>query len=215
MTSEMLQKPRLIMKDGIPTQTLLEVWSAATRETVIPDGKLSDQRKLDSKDTTLGSLPNYMKQYWIFLEKLRAEVESLTYQLGDLYMSHQVDRERYGKEMPDEIKKAFRDRCIVIQTKIQEPVFAYSINRLVFCEMLNRSFPLPEGKSIHGIREGYEVVCRDYDDRGDGRNVVETWNLLATRLNADTGLNWILEAALKAFEPQASPSPSSPTSTAA
>lgn len=160
-------------------ELLLETWLNKIKAIKVTAAIPPQQRAIDSKDVILGTLSPELQQYWFFLEQLRVRIEDLTKKLQDQFTCHEDDHSIYGDNIPEEKIKKFNDACNSIKEQAEEPLFDYSYNWNIFWKTVHTQYPktVPE-KQVYGIREGYHVISRAEDDRGDGESAVRKWEAL-------------------------------------
>lgn len=140
-----------------------------------PTQPLKNPHMLDSDDHVLGVLSDDMKRYWLFLESLGEMLDANNQKIDDLYACFSADMETLGNSFLRVKGKEYIQKLTALAQENHPTLFAYSLNRLVFDEMLRDSFTPVDGKSVLGIRDGYQVVCRKYNNRGDYRNKVDDY----------------------------------------
>ena len=179
-------------------------------DTAIPPAR--GWRKLDSQDTELGTLSVEMQQLWLHCQVQYQVVEDLAQKVEDLWSVHLVEHEQLGDTITEEACKATDAKAGAILEQLKVPHVLYEASNDMFNALLRLDFPAADGKEVLGIREGFKVVCRDDNARGDRKHPLDGLRKLAEKMSGDTILQELLfvmkhvvKKKAKATEPAATP----------
>ena len=148
--------------------------------------------KLDSKDTSVGSLDEYMQRLWILRCQMRETASDIVSRMCDHVTAHvsehrqhdesvAVYREQAGDhankagepKWDNELWRAFQEKLDTLFDTFRQPAVTATLIEDIFIGLLFTHFPELSGKGAWGIRDGYEVVWREKNDRGDNDRLLQ------------------------------------------
>lgn len=149
--------------------------------------KYFPRKKLDGNETTLGTLDGQLKILWAAIEKIGRSLDEEVAKYGDLVVLHNKDYREYGTNMP---AKTAAEHQRLLNQKVDHLLalaVPYKILHGLFQELLVNDFSGATKTAtglVLGIREGFQVVCRADDKRGDNTSpldeFIKHWNTYVT-----------------------------------
>lgn len=125
-------------------------------------------KKVDSHEVELGTLPEDMQRLWVLTRDRRTTVDDIVQRIEDRASCHKIDTETHG--VLEEVCRKHMEEINTLLEELRKPGVDHKILLHIFDELLSRDFQAAEGKPVLCIREGFKVVCRDNDVRGDHKD---------------------------------------------
>jgi hypothetical protein len=136
-------------------------------------------KKKDSNDHSLGTLSEMMQKCWAGIKQLEGPLEEALQTFSDRLSVYDTEVEQFGDKMSHEVSKSHSTAFRELLDKIIELAKPYKIlHSFFFCDLLREEYgkaAKEQGKPIIGIREGFEVVCRNTDNRKDTASVIDPY----------------------------------------
>lgn len=137
-------------------------------------------KKKDQHDIVVGTLTPDLRRLWLLRERRRITADDIVSATEDLTVAHQTDHTSLGANMPREKCAEFGRQ---VDSKMELFTAAYQDFRAVdniFQAVLGLEFEFPKDKKIRGVREGFEVIARHIDARGDHEDPLDRLHKIET-----------------------------------
>lgn len=174
-------------------------------------------KKTDSKDFPLGKLSEQMQKFWAGIKELEEPLEKALQAFSDRLSVFDTEVKQLGDSMTLEVR---RDHDTAIRGLLDEVITLakpYTIlHSFFFTDLIQGEYSAAakgQGKPIIGIREGFDVVCRELDNRGDTTSVIDPYkDELARFSGCNCGQTKALHVAILVPVPKADTPEPPPTS---
>jgi hypothetical protein len=156
---------------------------AASAAIVVDDHYLTPKKKRDGKDHPIGILSDDMKQLWLLRAERRETVDDIVDRIEDLITVHRADHTEHGETVPREIETKFHQDLTALTDELKGPYREFCSADRVFQAGVTLAYrnEAPEGKDTVGIREGYQIIVRSDNARGDEDDPVSKLKSHTTR----------------------------------
>lgn len=156
-------------------------------------------KKIDSRDVEIGTLSPNMQQLWLLRERYFQELEDSAQKIEDLILVHDTEHEQLGDKMSVESCREHEKRVEELLEKMFAPRVIFGAVDDLFDAMIALQFPEDQdaGKSVTGIREGFKVVRRKDNARGDLHHPLKSlWKLIDEHRSTEA-IAFLIELASK------------------
>ena len=192
------------MKTTAQPPHLTEILKLITESDPVAGARYAN-KKIDAGDVKLGVLPPEMQRLWVAVSTLREKFTEIMDSIDDLTLCHDADHDLAGSSIPPDVcKKYVADMKELIDASTVPGVRLKILNGL-FWRTLALDFPSDD--SVYGIREGFVVVSRKHDTRGDGTDPLDRMKKFIrenTHLNL-SGVIGVIEVLAKMISSTTSP----------
>lgn len=136
-------------------------------------------KKKDSKDHPLGQLSEQMKQFWASIRELEGPLTEALQAFSDRLSVFNTEVRQLGDGMGPQVLEEHNTVIRGLLDKVIELAKPYTIlHSFFFSDLIHGEYSAAaqeQGKCVIGIREGFEVVCRELDNRGDTDSVIDPY----------------------------------------
>lgn len=136
-------------------------------------------KKIDPKDHSLGQLSEQMQKFWSSLKELEGPLEKTLQRFSDRLSVFDTEVREIGGGMTSQVREEHDTAIRASLDEVIKLAKPYTIlHSFFFTDLIQGEYGAAaneQGKPVIGIREGFNVVCRELDNRGDTDSVIDPY----------------------------------------
>lgn len=136
-------------------------------------------KKIDPKDHSLGQLSEQMQKFWASIKELEGPLVKALQSFSDRLSVFDTEVREIGGGMTSQVREEHDTAIRGLLDEVIKLAKPYTIlHSFFFTDLIQGEYGAAaneQGKPIIGIREGFEVVCRKLDNRGDTDSVIDPY----------------------------------------
>lgn len=174
-------------------------------------------KKIDPKDHSLGKLSEQMQGFWASLKELEGPLTQALQAFSDRLSVFDTEVREIGGGMTSQVREEHDTAIRGLLDEVIKLAKPYTIlHSFFFSDLIHGEYSSAakeQGKCVIGIREGFEVVCRELDNRGDTDSVIDPYKEELARFSGcNCGQTKALHVAILVPVPKADTPEPPPTS---
>jgi hypothetical protein len=197
------QKKKMQSKAMTETTYTLEQLITDLHEIDVSSKPARGWKKMDSSDSEIGTLSPMMQKLWLLRDRYYQILVDGAQQIEDQVIVHDTEHEQKGDRVPRESCEKYEKKIEALLRDLFVPRVLFGATDELFDSMIALEFPADptHDMKVVGIREGFKVIRRKNNARGDHNHPLKSLEELLEKRSADrfrrlfTTLESVLEGA--------------------